>query len=145
MSADLNWKNYINERGDFELPLYLYKVINSLMKSSLDMGTLLSEDRAKLRAYKEQTKNLFKKRWLEVAESLESFDLIVPCVCEQNEYCKICGGSRYILNSALTADEMREVGVVIGAEQNAELAEKLHKGLVKALKELDLEHDMPKV
>jgi hypothetical protein len=138
---DLNWKNYVNEHGDFELPLYLYRVINSLMKSSLDMGTLLSEDKAKLRAYKEQTKNLFKKRWLEVAQSLESFDLIIPCGCEQNEYCKVCGGSRYILNSALSSDQLKEVAVVVGAEQDAELADKLHKGLVKALKELKLDDE----
>lgn len=138
---DLHWRNFVNDSGDFELPAYLYRVINSLMKTSLDMGTLLSEDKAKLRAYKEQTKNTFKKRWLEIAQALEFFDLILPCSCEQNEYCRVCGGSRYILNEALTPDEMREVGTFIGAGASSDLAEKLHKGLIRALQELDLDHD----
>jgi len=144
MSSDLSWKNYVNDRGDFELPFYLHRVINTLMKSSLDMGTLLSEDKQKLRAYKEQTKNIFKKRWMEIAEALEAFDIITPCGCEQDEYCKICGGSRYILNAALSPDEMREVSVVVGAGDRDDLAEKLKKGLLKALEEVN-ELDMKKL
>ena len=56
-----DWKNYIDLNGNFELPNFLYKTINELMKQALDMGTLLSDDQYKLRAYKEQTKKLFKK------------------------------------------------------------------------------------
>ena len=55
-----DWKNFININGDFELPNFLYRTINDLMKQALDMGTLLSDDPYKLRAYKEQTKKLFK-------------------------------------------------------------------------------------
>lgn len=144
MSKSLDWRNYVNENGDFELPNYLFRVIYDLMKQALDMGTLLSDDPAKLRAFKEQTKNTFKKRWMEVAQALESFDIILPCGCEQNEYCKICGGSRYRLNEALTPDEMREVSVVVGAENNADLAEKLQKGLMRALEEVNI-HDVSSV
>ena len=32
-----DWKNFINENGDFELPNFLYKTITELMKHSLDM------------------------------------------------------------------------------------------------------------
>ena len=53
-----DWKNFININGDFELPNFLYRTINDLMKQALDMGTLLSDDPYKLRAYKEQTKKL---------------------------------------------------------------------------------------
>ena len=58
-----DWKNFININGDFELPNFLYRTINDLMKQALDMGTLLSDDPYKLRAYKEQTKKLFKNKW----------------------------------------------------------------------------------
>ena len=53
-----DWKMYLNQNGDFELANFLYKTINNLMKQSLDMGTLLSNDQIKLRAYKEQTKTI---------------------------------------------------------------------------------------
>jgi hypothetical protein len=142
MSKSTDWRSYITPQGDFELPNYLFEINKDLMKQALDLGTLLSDDRAKLRAFKEQTKNVFKKRWLEVAQALEAFDIITPCGCEQNEYCRVCGGSRYRLNSALSPDEMREVAVVIGAGQKADLTDKLQKGLMRALQESELYFDM---
>lgn len=134
----MDWKSFVTDKGDFELPEYLYRLNVDLMKQSLDLGTLLSEDRNKLRAYKEQIKKIFKNRWLEIAEALEFFDIIIPCGCGQDEYCVNCGGSRYRLNTALTPDQMREVGVVFGAEEDSDLAEKLQKGLMKALKEVNV-------
>lgn len=136
MTRSIDWRSYVNDDGDFELPNYLFRLINDLMKQSLDMGTLLSNDPAKLRAFKEQTKNIFKKRWLEVAQALESFDIIVPCGCPIQEYCRDCGGSRYKLNSALSPDEMREIAVIVGPGQDPELAKKLEVGLAKALEEV---------
>lgn len=131
------WKQYIDIYGNFELPSYLYSINNELMKQTLDLGTLLSSDVIKLRAYKEQVKKMFKKRWLDIAEALEFFDIVIPCVCAANDYCQICGGSRYKINSALTPDEMREVAVFYGADKDIELAEKLQKGLLKALRQVD--------
>lgn len=126
----IDWRKYVDINGDFALPTYLYRVINELMKHTLDMGTLLSNDRDKTRAYKEQVKKMFKRRWLEIAEALESFELIVPCGCSSSEFCRVCGGSRYLLNSALTPDEMREVAFVVSGGQDAEkIAERLQKGL----------------
>lgn len=133
MGRALHWKEYIDPSGDFELARYLYAVILGLMKNSLDMGTLLSTDQARLRAYKEQTKSIFKSQWLEVAQALESFDIIVPCGCASEEFCKPCGGSRYRLNSALSPDEMREISMVTGEGADPELQRKLEQGLLHAL------------
>lgn len=137
MGRNLDWRTYVNNAGDFELPTYLYRVILDLMKVSLDMGTLLSTDPVRLRAYKEQTKAVFKDRWLEVAQALEAFGIIEPCGCPNNEYCRMCGGARYRLNEALTADEVRAISVVTAPGTNGELAAKLEDGLRKALKEIE--------
>jgi hypothetical protein len=134
-----DWKKYTDINGDFQLANFLYRNINDLMKHSLDMGTLLSSDQQKLRAYKEQTKKLFKSKWFEVAQALEFFDIIEKCVCHNEsheQYCDICKGSRYKLTSYLTADEVREVGVFYNAAQSAEVVDRLQKQLMKALDEL---------
>lgn len=137
MSRSFDWKNYLTPNGDFELPNYLYRVLSDLMKVSLDYGTMLSTDPAKLRAFKEQTKSVFKKRWLDVAQALEAFEIIVPCGCPMQEYCRACGGSRYRLNTALSPDQMREISVVLGDGDNTGLQMKLELGLQKALREVE--------
>lgn len=134
-----DWKNYINNNGDFELPNFLYRTINDLMKQSLDMGTLLSADQAKLRAYKEQTKKLFKSRWFDIAEALEFFGIIDKCACHANGkefYCEVCKGARYIPTAVLTPDEMREIGVFVGAGENISLIDKLQKSIADVVNEL---------
>jgi len=134
-----DWKKYIDSNGDFQLANFLYKSINELMKHSLDMGTLLSSDQHKLRAYKEQTKKLFKSKWFDIAQSLQFFDIIEKCTCypdQHEQYCDICKGARYRVSSYLTADEVKEIGVFYGAQRNTDLAEKLQKGLMKVLNEL---------
>lgn len=137
-----NWQNYVDQNGNFELPTFLFNVIYDLMKQSLDLGTLLSDDSTKTRAFKERIKDTFKSSWLTVAQALEAFDLIVPCSCfGTNNFCKVCGGSRYQLNTALSPNAMREVGVVTVSD-NPELAEKLKEGLAKALAELGVTSDM---
>ena len=134
-----DWKKYVDVNGDFQLANFLYKGISDLMKHSLDMGTLLSNDSHKLRAYKEQTKKLFKNKWFEIAQALEFFDIIEKCICYnevQETYCDVCKGARYKLSSYLNSDEIREIGIFFNAAQNADLAGKLQKGLMKALDEL---------
>ena len=131
------WKNYVNTNGDFELPNFLYKTINELMKQSLDMGTLLSSDQYKLRAYKEQTKKLFKNKWFDIAEALEFFGIIEKCGCHSNGkdfYCEVCKGARYLPTAVLTPDEMREIGVFIGVDQNIALVDKLQKSISDVFK-----------
>lgn len=134
-----DWKVFINENGDFELPNFLYKTVTDLMKQTLDMGTLLSSDPAKLRAYKEQTKKAFKSRWYEIAKALEFFNIIDPCICSNDDkevYCDICKGARYIISSTLSADQMREVGLFTNASTNVEIVEKLQKGLNQILMDM---------
>lgn len=137
-----DWKNFTDDNGDFQLANFLYKNINDLMKHSLDMGTLLSTDQHKLRAYKEQTKKLFKSKWFEIAQCLEFFDVIEKCSCyseTQESYCSSCRGSRYRISSFFTADDIREIGVFYNAAQNAELASQIQKKLMFALEELYVE------
>lgn len=134
-----DWKKFTDVNGDFQLANFLYRSINDLMKHSLDMGTLLSNDQQKLRAYKEQTKKLFKNKWFEIAQALEFFDIIEKCVCYsevQDKYCDICKGARFKLTSYLTSDEINEIGVFYSAAQNADAAEKLYKKLMTALNDL---------
>lgn len=137
MNKILSWEEYVSEDGDFELASYLYHMILSLMKYSLDMGTLLSSDPVRLRAYKEQTKTTFKSQWLEIAEALESFDMITPCVCDPKEYCKLCSGSRYRLSSSVSPDQLREMVMAVSdKELQPEIIAKLEEGLKRALEEV---------
>jgi hypothetical protein len=136
MSKRSDWRSYISETGDFELPNYLYRIINDLMKQSLDLGTMISDDKVKLRAYKEQVKRTFRSRWFDVAEALQYFDIIEPCVCQEGEFCRICGGSRYRLSAWLTPDEMQQISMAFAVEQSDELITKLQEGLKKALVEV---------
>jgi hypothetical protein len=134
-----DWKNFIDSTGSFELPNFLYKTINELMKQALDMGTLLSDDQYKLRAYKEQTKKLFKSKWFTIAEALQFFDLIEECSCKvgsREQYCDICKGARYVVTSTLSADEMREIGVFVNAKQDVNIMDKLQKSLMQVLNEV---------
>lgn len=131
------WRDYVDDNGDFELPHYLYTVNKNLMKEVLDIGTMLSTDATKLRAFKEHVKKLFKNRWMEIADALEFFDMVVPCVCSPTEYCEECGGSRYLLNEAVSPDRLREINVILGFDDDSELVEKLSAGLRKALREVD--------
>ena len=135
MSKNVDWRQFIDQNGDFELPNYLYKLIMGLMKESLDMGTLLSDDPAKLRAFKEQIKRNFKGGWAELATSLEYFDMAVRCSCDSREYCNICGGSRYILNYVLMPDQIRETGIVL---EDPAIAKKLAEGHSKAMEEAEV-------
>jgi hypothetical protein len=135
MVRSLDWKSYIDQNGDFELAKFLYQSNLSLMKYALDMGTLLSTDQARLRAYKEQIKAAFKGSWLDTAKALEYFDIIVPCVCS-TEYCRICGGARYRLNATLSPDMMEEIFVATNGSDDPERQKKLEEGLQKALQEL---------
>lgn len=136
-----HWQAYVNKDGDFELPTFLFNTIYDLMKQSLDLGTMLSDDKAKTRAYKERVKDVFKSSWMTVAQALEFFDIIVPCTCfKTQEFCELCGGSRYQLNRSLSPGAMGEIGVVTSGD-NPELTERLQKGLEKALQELGLVKD----
>jgi len=130
-----DWRSFVDDVGNFALPNYIYRMINDLMKQSLDFGTMVTDDRAKLRAYKEQVKRAFKSKWGDVAQALESFNLIEPCICSPHEFCELCGGSRFQLSSWISPDEINQVEMFTGAEQDPALLDRLKVGLAKALTE----------
>lgn len=136
MRNGIDWKSYVKD-GDLELPTYLYNVLTFLMKETLDLGTLLSNDSQKTRAYKERIKNTYKSTWLSVAEAFESLDLIARCECYgTNRFCSLCGGSRYQLNQVLFPDATRETSMALSGEADPILAQKLNEGLARALQEV---------
>lgn len=118
------------------LPTFLHDIVKDLMKQSLDMGTLLSNDAAKTRAYKERIKNIFQSSWLSIASVLEEMDLIVKCECfGTRNFCKVCNGSRYQLNETYSnPDHFSEVGIAFSGTDPA-VREKLENGLTQAIKE----------
>ena len=103
-----DWEKFIDESGNVDFSSYLYKTINSLMKQMLDLGTLACSDRAKLRAYKEQVKSIFRDRWTDMASLLQELGIVEPCSCDISEYCTICGGSRFVLS-----EDVKDIGYVI--------------------------------
>jgi hypothetical protein len=132
------WNQYMDNSGNFQFANYVYKTINDLMKNALDMGTLLSDDPHKLRAYKEQTKKLFKSKWYELAECMEAMDIIQKCPCQNDAkevYCEVCKGARYIVSEFLSADTIREVSIVT-SNQNEEISRKLQAALMQVLNEV---------
>lgn len=137
MSKNIDWEDFIDDSGDFELAAYLYQSNLRLMKSALDLGTLLSSDSTRLRAYKEQIKQIFKAQWKNTAQALESFGIIEPCICT-DEFCRICKGSRYRLGVTLGADEIQEFSMVVTSkeEHDPEIQKILTQGMEKAVREL---------
>lgn len=137
MTTTIDWRKYVNQAGDFEMPTYFYKMIMSLMKQVLDLGVMLSNDPNKTRAFKERIKSDFKAEWMALAEALEFFDIIVRCECfGTNEFCTICNGSRYQLNAALQPAKMQEIAFFTAVPDEA-ISKKLEKGLQEAIKHLD--------
>jgi hypothetical protein len=126
---------YVNAHGDFELPNFLHHRFNSLMKSTLDLGNLACTEPNQLRAFKETVKKNFKSSWNEIAKLLEEYDFITPCTCLENEYCTICGGSRFLTNNLLNSDVIQEDYVVSLEGADEELKRKLVEGHQKALEE----------
>ena len=138
MIKSTDWQRYIDKSGNFEFPKYLYRTISDMMKINLDLGTLVCNDPTKLRAYKERVKSTYKEKWLDIASVLEFFDIIQRCGCDHDEFCTVCGGSRYILSEALTADEIRQISYAFGPDVEAGIAKKLEEGLEKALKQVEV-------
>jgi hypothetical protein len=118
----IHWKDFVDERDDFQLSTYMYLLINQIMKNTLDLGTLLSDDPKKLRAFKEQIKKNHKEAWSDVAESLESYGLIDRCTCRVDENCEICKGSRYVPSDVVNAELLIIPGRAFVAPTNEEEA-----------------------
>lgn len=105
-----------------QLPRYLYEMINRLMKSTLDLGTLACANEKQLRSYKSTVKRNFKDEWYDLAEILEQYNIITSCVCEDDEFCEICGGCRYLFQEV--------------SPRSQEVLDKLTLGMQKAINQL---------
>ena len=105
-----------------QLPRYLFEMINRLMKSTLDLGTLACSSERQLRSYKSTVKRTFKDEWKDLAEILVRFNVITKCVCEDDEFCEICGGCRYLFQEIST--------------DSLQILDKLSEGLEKAVAEV---------
>jgi len=135
MSRYSDWRSYVDDYGNFEMPNFLYRSNTELMKQCLDFGTMITEDPAKLRAFKEQVKKSFRARWLNVAEAFEALDLIESCGCREGDYCEDCGGSRYRLSEWLTPAEIEQVSLFTSTD-NAKIQVMLEAGLQRAKEEV---------
>lgn len=138
MMSALDWKDYLTQEGNFKLPVYLYEANKDLMKQTLDLGTLMSEDEAKKRAFKEQIKKLFKQRWRDMADALEFFEVIEPCGCKEGSFCGECRGSRFVMNQAVQPKQLQEIAFVYGDSNDPDLHHKLEMGMVKVLDTLGI-------
>lgn len=133
MYVDKESAKYIDSNGDLNLTKFLHSVIWDLMKYALDTGTMLSEDESKLRAFKEQTRNTFKGKWSELLDTLMAFDLVTPCSCSPDEYCEICGGTRFVLPAYASPDKIREVASFVS---DGKLSERKAEELEQKLQEV---------
>lgn len=129
MSKKIHWKDFVDDHDDFQLSTYVYLLINQMMKNTLDLGTLLSDDPKKLRAFKEQIKKSHKEAWADVAESLESFGLIDRCICRVDEYCEVCKGSRYVPSDVVNADVIALPGATFVATNDSAEAQRVQQKL----------------
>lgn len=132
MSKKIHWKDFVNQQNDFQLSTYVYLSINQMMKNSLDLGTLLSDDPQKLRAFKEQVKKAHKETWSDIAEAFEFLGIIRRCICNTAEYCEICKGSRYVPTDSVNADVVttQETFLAAGVDNNRRKA--IEESLIKA-------------
>lgn len=123
----------INEITSVQLAQFLYQSLDKLMKTTLDLGTLASENPNKLRAYKEQVKRNFKQQWIDIAQVFEAEGIIRPCSCSEKDFCTICKGSRYLMDEAFDPSDSLEIA---NSPAEANLKTKLQKGLMKAYREI---------
>ena len=129
-------KKYVNARGDFEFPKFLYSKHNALMKSMLDLGNLACQDANQLRAFKERVKKDFKSTWKEYADILFEHGIVEKCGCESDVYCQVCGGARYIPIDMLNADVITE-SIFMTTGKDPDLLRQLRDGLLKAQSEVN--------
>lgn len=66
------------------------------MKSTLDLGTIACQNQNQLRSYKTTVKRTFKNEWYDLAEILLKAKLISRCLCDEGDFCDICGGARFV-------------------------------------------------
>lgn len=135
ISRSLDWQDYVDDDDLVELPNYIYTVILHLMKYTLDLGTIFADadDDPRLRSFRSRVKNEFKERWFDIAEMLEYMELIVPCGCSFDDYCRLCQGARYLLNKAFSSEFVHEISTVVVDTEDSDLAARLQQQLAELL------------
>lgn len=129
----MNNDDVISKINSIQLAQFLYQSLDRLMKTTLDLGTLASENPHKLRAYKEQVKRNFKQQWIDIAQVFEAEGIITPCSCNEKDFCTICKGSRYLMDEAFDPSDSLELA---NSPAEANLKTKLQRGLIKAYREM---------
>lgn len=115
----------------YNLIKFLYTNVNNSMKYALDMGTLLSNDPQKLRAFKEQVKKKSREQWDAIGRVLEGLGLAEKCTfCKKGEFCHHCGGARYVTSVLLDSPTFTESGIAVTATKPDDI-EKMIKHLTK--------------
>ncbi len=102
------------EYDEFNIVKYIHNNINNSMKYALDLGTMLSDDPKKLRAFKEQIKKHSRQQWEAIGKALVYLDLAYECICSPGQYCTACSGARYVMSTLIDSDHWVEEGMVIG-------------------------------
>ncbi len=121
-------------------------LLNDSMKYALDMGTLLSDDPQKLRAYKEQIKKNSKSNWDKLGAALVNIGIADDCICSRGEYCRVCSGSRFVMSSLVSSTEVIEhVMAISGAITTEEGKQAVAQGLMSPYKPDPVSDDMSKM
>lgn len=141
----MNTKN-ISESDDFNIVKFIYMLLNDSMKYALDMGTLLSDDPQKLRAYKEQIKKNSKTNWDKLGAALVNIGIADDCICTRGEYCRVCSGSRFVMSSLVSSTEVIEhVMAISNSITTEEGKQAVAEGLMSPYRSESAADDMPKV
>ena len=129
------------KNDEFNIVKFMYLNINASMKHALDLGTMVSDDPQKLRAYKEQIKKNARKQWDELGRALVYLGLADECICSQGDYCTICSGSRFVMSSLLASDSYVESGmatsITLDEQQAQGVVETLNKYRKVATKKVE--------
>ena len=133
----MNYKMYAF--AEVELPKFLYRTLVSVMKETLDLGTLVCHNAKEERAFKERTKAAHRKAWKEIADMLLDLGIVTSCICRDDEYCEICGGSRYVLddNTFISNADTTTVALNMRANVNDDMQAQLRVGLHRALEQVN--------
>lgn len=118
------------DEEEFNIVKFIYMNLNHSMKYALDLGTMVSTDPQKLRAYKEQIKKNARFQWEEIGRALVYLGLADECQCKRGDYCTVCSGSRFVMSSLISSSSYVDRGLVTAAT----LTEEQVKSVEQALK-----------
>lgn len=138
-------EEYIDEE-EFNIVKFIYMNINQSMKYALDLGTMVSTDPQKLRAFKEQIKKNARFQWEEIGRALVYLGLADECQCKRGDYCTICSGSRFVMSSLISSSSYVDHGLVTAATLNPDQVKIVEEALkLPYLKRENQQDEVPSV